>query len=111
MVVPSASSYIPRSRRRLASALYARGGGFPAGFLGVGPERLFLQRLHSCRESSPTACRRIDAACSCDWGSRRVSFATRRLTWSFALSSAALKLLPSSMRDGFLSVNWAHPQG
>jgi ABC-type nitrate/sulfonate/bicarbonate transport system substrate-binding protein len=42
MVVPSASSYIPRSRRRLASALYARGGGFPAGFLGVGPERLFF---------------------------------------------------------------------
>src|SRR5258708_20324922 len=31
------------SRGSLASALYARGGGFPAGFLGAGPERFFAE--------------------------------------------------------------------
>ena len=27
------------------------------------------------------------------------------------LTSAARKLLPSLMREGFLSVSWVHPQG
>src|SRR5262249_32965215 len=53
MVVPSASSYIPGSRSSLASALYARGGGFPAGFLGVGPERVVFFCLGCIHAKTP----------------------------------------------------------